>query len=393
MCSVLLILLIFVIAFDILQDSAKRFEFETQIEKEEIISQKELVSASNRTYCTWKESTSEDQADPVCDTAHNQNPKLTTTRHGSIGKSHGMDRKIHGTGRERSLSRSRFAQQAGDGSRSPRARKGKGKGKTAEKMAASPFAPLAKALPPWPSTDSTNSAAPTGSGNANSTALARDQEAVKLLKQAYPDGVNMPQDSKDFIERVEKETARTVTKSLHSTTTAMDKAQKTLSDALEAKKAHRKRWADHMTEAIKVWKGQLQDYRQQQSALQEVINKSRIDIEMYRNTIRGLTSKTTPQAQTTNVQPVAQTQVEDLTSEGEEEEKLMEEQMQSTLRTCLVSLGVNLQAPSTPTEVSAPMAEEKSPENKKQKRPRSLEPFAGPLAANAGGLPSQQSGM
>eukprot|EP00435_Cladocopium_sp_Y103_P046497 s1265_g13.t1 len=246
--------------------------------------------------------------------------------------------------------------------------KGKGKdkeGKNAAKgdTAASPSAPLTKPLPPWPSLEGANSMTQTGT-NASSSTLARDQEAVRLLKQAYPDAAQMPQESKDFIERVEKETVRTVTKSLHSTTTAMDKAHKTLTDALEAKKAHRQRWANHLTEAVNVWRGQLQDYRQQQAAFQEVITKARVDVETYRSTIQGLTSKTSPQALAAATPPIVPCEVEDLTSDGDgEEEKKIEEQMQSVLRTCLVSLGVNIQVPAPPTPTEVIPMEEEGPDN------------------------------
>eukprot|EP00435_Cladocopium_sp_Y103_P037969 s3048_g10.t1 len=183
------------------------------------------------------------------------------------------------------------SQNTDSGSKGPRRRKGKGKGKskvneqnpegkgqTGGGVRASPFAPLAKEMPTWLSLES--SAVNFASAPSSSSALQnqRDQEAVALLKQAYPDPSKMPPESKEFIEHVEKENAKAVTKNLHWTTRAIGRAQKTLSEALEAKKVHRTRWAAHVTEAIKIWEGQLKDYRQEQNAFQEVINKSRSDI-------------------------------------------------------------------------------------------------------------------
>eukprot|EP00435_Cladocopium_sp_Y103_P060701 s101_g22.t1 len=202
----------------------------------------------------------------------------------------------------------------------------------------------------------------------NSAALARDQEAVKLLKQAYPDPTLMPQESKDFIDRVEKETARTVTKSLHSTTTAMDRAHKALTEATEAKKLHRQRWANHLSEAIKVWEGQLHDYRLQQSSFQEVISKARSDIETYRATIQGLTAKATPQSMAAAVPPL-QVDVEDLTGEAEMEEDRLQKQLQSVFRNSMESLGVSM---TTISEVPEEDMEDKDlgPDTKKRPRPK-----------------------
>eukprot|EP00435_Cladocopium_sp_Y103_P046185 s546_g13.t1 len=270
-----------------------------------------------------------------------------------------------------------------DGSRSPKTRKGKGKGKDKGKdkagkdgnssgVEAPSFAPLAKELPAWPTLDSAATSQSSSQQVVNSAALARDQEAVKLLKQAYPDSSLMPQESKDFIDRVEKETAKTVTRSLHSTTTAMDRAHKTLTEATEAKKLHRPRWANHLSEAIKVWEGQLHDYRIQQSNFQEVITKARSDIETCRATIQGLTAKATPPTLAAAVPPL-QLDIEDLTGDSEIEEERLQKQLQSVFRNSIESLGVSMTTVAELPEEA--MDDDNGPETKK--RPRSLEPFAG----------------
>eukprot|EP00435_Cladocopium_sp_Y103_P072191 s180_g39.t1 len=202
--------------------------------------------------------------------------------------------------KSRSLSRATIRSESRGsepGSKGPTSRKGKGKSKMKDQskegkgqnqgeMATSPFAPLAKELTPWPALDSsahsfaTAPSAPSANPIAASMAQSqRDQEAVALLKQAYPDPSKMPADSKAFIEQVEKENAKAVTKNLHWTTRAMGRAQKTLADTLESKKAHRARWATHVAEALKIWEAQLQEYRQQQNAFQEVILQAKQDID------------------------------------------------------------------------------------------------------------------
>eukprot|EP00435_Cladocopium_sp_Y103_P035078 s1574_g9.t1 len=281
----------------------------------------------------------------------------------------------------------------GSGSRSPRTRKGGAKGKSKSKenkgkegktgipaeAVASPFAPLTKELPAWPSLEGMNTNLQTAPSMPSSAALARDQEAVKLIKQAYPDPALMPQDSKEFIERVEKDTAKTVTKSLHSTTSAMDKAHKTLSEATEAKKAHRHRWATHVSEAIKVWESQLHNYRQQQAAFQEVISKARSDIETYRSTIQGLTARTSSPFPSTSPAPMVE--VEDLTGDWEAEEEKLQKEMQGVLRSCFEALGVQTATvQEIPEDQESMEAADKSTE-KAAKRPRSLEPFSGHASA------------
>eukprot|EP00435_Cladocopium_sp_Y103_P047529 s918_g14.t1 len=289
--------------------------------------------------------------------------------------------------KSRSQSRGRTPQTpkshgAHDGSVTPRARKGKGKGKdkgkdksgkdgTASGVEGSSFAPLAKELPAWPTLDNVNANLQSAQPVINSAALARDQEAVRLLKQAYSDPTQMPQESKDFIERVEKETAKTVTRSLHSTTTAMDRAHKALTEATEAKKLHRQRWANHLSEAIKVWEGQLHDYRLQQSNFQEVITRARSDIETYRATIQGLTAKASPPSLAAAVPPL-QVDVEDLTGESEMEEDRLQKQLQSVFRNSMESLGISM---TTIAEIPEEDMDDKDLGPDTKKRPRSLEPF------------------
>ena len=61
---------------------------------------------------------------------------------------------------------------------------------------------------------------------------------------------------------------------------------------LDAKQQHRAQWAKHVSEAIQTWQGQLlQSYRKQQTAFQEITNKAKHDIELARNTIQLLNAK------------------------------------------------------------------------------------------------------
>eukprot|EP00435_Cladocopium_sp_Y103_P029180 s1089_g7.t1 len=251
------------------------------------------------------------------------------------------------------------SQHTDSGSKGPRRRNGKGKsrgkmndqfpegkgtgGGTGGENKPSPFTPLAKELPQWPSLENTTTNFASAPSSSSALQSQRDQEAVLLLKQAYPDPSKMPPESKEFIERVEKENAKAVTKNLHWTTRAMGRAQKTLADTLEAKK--------------------------------EIINKSRADIETYRSTIQSLTDKVSPAALAA-MPPMANlnTEVEDLTTDAEHEEEKLQAQLQRVLRTCVGSLGVNLTVHRERIDIQE-LPEEEAPEAGSNKRPRSLEPF------------------
>ena len=281
--------------------------------------------------------------------------------------------------------------------------KGKGKGgrgrakdSTNTFMQQTPFAPLAAELPPWPSLEGTTSnlmpslaasSSPFTAIQANET-IAQKREVVSALKMAYTDPAQMPQETKDLIakmesdmEKLEKEHAKTTTKNLHSATTALGKAQKTLTETLEAKRVHRARWTKHVAEAAKTWEGQLHEYRQQQASLQEIAMKARMDIEGARNAIQALSSKAS-QATLAEMPPITavSAETEDLTQDADNEEEAMQQQLQTALQSCAASLGMDMMAQGQSKGVTERMAEDDASniaDQNRQKRPRSLEPFGG----------------
>ena len=288
--------------------------------------------------------------------------------------------------------------------------KSKGKGKTKQKghaaknstknvegapAAQSPFAPLTKDLPPWPTPDSSvNNLLPTSAPFPNQVmeTIVQKREVIQALKTAYPESSNIPQDTKDLIqkleqeiEKLEKENSKATTKNLHTATTSLGKAQKALTETLEAKRAHRQRWTSHVTDAAKVWETQLHEYRQQQSAFQEIIAKSRRDIENARNVIQVLSAKAT-QATLASIPPITpiSAETEDLTGDGEQETEAVQQQLQQTLLNCATSLGVELTATK-----NAPMETEQEEEDpdKSKKRLRSLEPFGAAVLPGTGDAP------
>ena len=276
--------------------------------------------------------------------------------------------------------------------------KGKGKGKqgkgtgkdvSGSNLSPSPFTALAPEMPPWPPLESSTNApmpsvAPISAAQVTET-IAQKREVLGALRAAYTDQSLIPSDTKELItkleaeiERLEKEFTKATTKNLHSATKALGKAQKTLTETLEAKRVHRARWTKHVAEAAKAWEGQLHEYRQQQSSLQEVATKARADIESARSAIQSLSAKATP-ATLAAMPPITAitAETEDLTGDADVEEESAQQLLQSTLRSCAASLGVDLNMPTASQMASEEIEENAVKDQARQKRARSMEPFAG----------------
>jgi hypothetical protein len=220
--------------------------------------------------------------------------------------------------------------------------------------------------------------------------IAQKKEVLGALRAAYTDQSLMPQDTKDLIakleteiEKLEKEFTKATTKNLHSATKALGKAQKTLTETLEAKSA---RWTKHVAEAAKTWEGQLHEYRQQQSAFQDVAAKARTDMSA-RSAIQTLSAKAT-QATLAAMPPISaiSAETEDLTGDADKEEESAQQQLQTTLQSCAASLGMDLAVTISPQIAADQMEDKETSDQARQKRPRSMEPFGG------GGAPSASHG-
>lgn len=273
--------------------------------------------------------------------------------------------------------------------------KGKGTGSGAP-VVTSPFAPLATEMPPWPTTDAAvNALMPQGSSLSSQQAIdavAQKREVVQALRAAYPDSANMPEDTKELIdkmekdiEKLEKENSKATTKNLHSATKALGKAQKTLTETLEAKRNHRLRWTKHIANAAKTWENQLHEYRQQQASFQDVATKARSDIEHARSAIQSLSAKATSAtlAAMPPITPIS-AETEENTIDVDQEAESVQQQLQSILQSCAASIGVEVVA-TGPTEPNQEIADDSFDPGTK-KRMRSLEPFGG-----GGGSESVQS--
>ena len=183
--------------------------------------------------------------------------------------------------------------------------KGKDKGKDQSRQkgkdapAEQPFGPLptpfhytpTSLVPsiPWPTTDT---ASPFQAAQNQQAALAStaSQELISALKRAYADST-MPQDIKDIVEKHESSGSRQTTKELHAATTQLGRAQKALKEAQQQRQSHRTAWLAHLTESMKLWEGQLEEFKKRQMALREAEQKAAQDNSSARSTIQQLNQK------------------------------------------------------------------------------------------------------
>ena len=94
--------------------------------------------------------------------------------------------------------------------------------------------------------------------HANTQVMALNQETVAALRKAYPEEESRPEDVAELIERTEKDLAKSITTNIHASTRAVSRAQKTLAEAMEAKKKHRTAWMEYLKEGLKAWVGYIQ---------------------------------------------------------------------------------------------------------------------------------------
>ena len=287
-------------------------------------------------------------------------------------------------GGNRSASRKRQEQYSGRPA-SPRARKGKGtkKGKDKDKEDAMT---VPKAMQPFGGKQTEVVDTGTGntgnSGGAASSAstvpftsaqiYAQNQEFVTALRKAYPDAETTPEDVTALIERTEKDLAKTITTNIHANTRALSKAQKALSEAMEARKKHRTAWMEYLKEGLQAWETSLESYRKQQAVLQESAAKARQDIAMARQAIE-VNAKAAVDPSTLKLaktQAIKEEQEEaGLEEPVDQEEEKLRSTLQGVLNACASSLG--LQPDGTkPAETTQEISDSED-EGRNAKRPRS----------------------
>ena len=202
------------------------------------------------------------------------------------------------------------------------------------------------------------------------------QEMVEHLRKAYPDPAKMPEDTKLCIEKTEQETGRMGIKNLHQATKYLGKVKKHLQEVTDQRRAHRSLWMAHLSNGIKMWEKQLDDFRRHQATLTEHAGKARTEITATNRIIQQLSNATAggPTLPPSSVQVEAEEIPED---PADKEEEVLRKQLQGVLQSCAGSLGLELGQKATDIQ-----EDDTADEDKRSKRPRALEPFAGGASRN-----------
>ena len=260
--------------------------------------------------------------------------------------------------------------------------KGRGKGKQGPPGDGQPGLrplPPPPAPPPWPTLDhatalasNTTTVSPDpGTATLTQQQQTENREIARLLREAYPDAQTRPAEATAAIERAEQGIKKNVTKSLHSATKALDRAQKLLAETSDARRVHRNSWLAHLTESIKTWETQLETYRKHGAALQEMALKARADIAAARADIQRLSTQETDGQAALAAVPVPLAEEGHQEDVVDSEEEKLRLQLQSILQTCAGSLGVTA---TSPADVQTIISDEEREERGTNKRPRSVEP-------------------
>ena len=266
-------------------------------------------------------------------------------------------------------------------------KKGKGKGKKGMKIgmsqhqgsAAEQISPFQQgdSFAPWAQMDVskfTPAVTPPPSPFASqmpASTTNEKQEMVEHLRKAYPDPAKMPEETRLFIERTEQESGRAGIKNLHQATKYLGKVKKHLEDVTDQRRAHRSSWMAHLSTGIKMWEKQLEDFRRHQAMLTEQAGKARSEITATNRIIQQLSNATA--GGPAMPQPTIPAEMDEIPEDpADKEEEILRKQLQSVLQSCASSLGLDAEA-----KVTEIQDDDKTEEEQRSKRPRSLEPFGG----------------
>ena len=178
-----------------------------------------------------------------------------------------------------------------------RSQKGKGKGKGNKtggkgvdlpRELHKPHYSLPAAPQPWIADGEVPTAVATSS---TTQAVTSSTEVITALRKIYPDPAQMPSELRTAVEKTEAQTSRQVTRDLHTATSQLGRAKKSLAEAKEARGQHRKAWFAFLVECANTWREQQKAYADHEQVLKSQEEKARLEIVTITNQIQQLTSK------------------------------------------------------------------------------------------------------
>ena len=222
------------------------------------------------------------------------------------------------------------------------AKKGKGKGKEGRPAEAPKEVGSSKpqyALPTAPLPWVVDGEAPTGSATGSAGAASNPHSEVLLaLKKLYPDPSQMPMELRTAMEKTEAQNSKQMTRDLHTATSQLGKAKRSLAEAKEARASHRKAWYAYLAECATVWKEQQKNFADHEQILKAQEEKSRLEIIQITSQIEQLTSTNAADSGLGPTTPVAPPVEQTEGLEDETEEKKLREAAQVALQSCLASV-------------------------------------------------------
>ena len=111
--------------------------------------------------------------------------------------------------------------------------------------------------------------------------------SAEALSRPCPDAIRV----EDGSGKTEAQTSRQVTRDLHTATSQLGRAKKSLAEAKEARGQHRKAWFAFLVECANTWREQQKAYADHEQVLKSQEEKARLEIVTTTNQIQQLTSK------------------------------------------------------------------------------------------------------
>ena len=247
-------------------------------------------------------------------------------------------------------------------------------------MTPSPFAqPAPPAIPPWPSpeTSSMQQQAPI----VPAAHSAHHAELLSAVRKHYPDLSQAPEDIQKAVDKSEKATTKVLTTDPNKASKQVGKAARQLSTVRDARALHRQNWLKHLRDSVASWQKQLQLFKDQQKEYADLLTKAKQELNSARRHLQHLNK------QAAEIGAPTSTEAGETVANHVEQESCpnFEAEAQALVQQVQESLQESIAAVSADKAVELMSEDEEDETDRKNKRPRSMEPFAGGQQHGLGG--------
>ena len=207
-------------------------------------------------------------------------------------------------------------------------------------------------------------------------------ELLSAVRKNYPDITQAPEDIQRAVEKAEKFTSKALTTDLNKASKQVGKAARQLSQVKDARTSHRQNWLKHLKDSVVSWQKQLQLFKDQQKEYGDQLNRAQQELNIARRHLQQLNK------QAAAVGAPLSTKTGDAIPESVEGDtnSTFEMEAQALVQQVQESLQQSIAAASKTDEAMEVLSDE---EDRRTKRPRSMEPFGG--SGQDGGFDGQRS--